>query len=484
MDLRIKIYMALIGGVCFLSGCDADEFLEIKPRGKDVPSTIQHYEGLLNSFPMATSNVEGNLYFPLLSDEFYATKASINQLSMQMQGPQGGNAFRYEADIMRPDENCSDWIFNSTTYTYNIVINEVMDAEDGTTQQKLALQSEARVMRAWSHFLVAQVFCKPYNEATAATDLGIPILRETDITEMNYPRGTVKEVYDFIVGEMEEACPNIPNNDNLNYRTERADAYLFLGTVYCYMNRYDKALEALRLANQYARENNAFFLYDYNDPTVQMTMMMGVMGIMPYDNKEYMRCMYAINTALPMCLPLFNYYSPTTVYIKPKCQALFEGLDYRKMLRLGQGVAFGDIDLRPVVPAEVPLGANAPDLLLLLAECEARVGDMAKAREALFELRKSRMPEAFAAIPATVTTKDQLIRFCVEERIRELTGTGRFFFDMRRLWNDPLFADYKADYKHEIVDASGNESFPLTEDRLVMRIPPEVMNWNPWEDNK
>jgi len=485
--MKRNLYTLLLAVTALVSGCDSDEFLGVKPRGKDVPSTFQHYEGLLNNFnPLILySSGAGNLYCTLLSDEWYATKASFAQLGSQMGGPQGASAYRYEADIMRPDENCDDWAFNSSIYTYNMIINEVMDAEGGTEQQKLAVQAEARVMRAWLHFKVAQIFCKPYNEATAATDLGLPVLSSTDITADNYSRGNLKELYDFIVSELEAACPNVQNGTNLIYRTEKGDAYLMLGSVYFYMNQYDKALQALRLAKQYATENESLVLRNYNDPAEYMNFMMGILGssMMHYENPEYLRDLNTMNTFIPMmCIPMMSYFMPASLYIKQKYMDLFAAGDYRKMFRFGQGAM--DTDLRPSVIFDAQMGATSPDLYTLLAECEARSGSDAEAKNILLELRKHRMPEAVAAVPETVATKDQLIRFCVEERIREILGTGKFFFEMRRLWNDPLFADYKADYKHEIVDAAGNETYPLTEDRLVMRIPPEVLNWNDWENNK
>ena len=51
-----------------------------------------------------------------------------------------------------------------------MIVNGVMDADDGTREEKQRLQAEARVGRAYMHFLLAQFFGKPYNESTASQD--------------------------------------------------------------------------------------------------------------------------------------------------------------------------------------------------------------------------------------------------------------------------------------------------------------------------
>ncbi|MDR2473303.1 MAG: RagB/SusD family nutrient uptake outer membrane protein [Tannerella sp.] len=474
-----------ISGLMLMNACNSDEFLGVKPRGKDVPSTLQHYDGLLNNQFMWNSENPDQLYFTLLSDEFYATPGSLDFLGMMTNGPQAGNAFRYMADIMRPDENCTDWAYNSVLYTYNMVANEVFDVSDGSHDERLAVQAEARVMRAWMHFIMAQIFCKPYNASTAATDPGLPVMKETDVTRKNFPRGTLQELYDFIISELEDACLNVSNATNSKYRTEKGDAYFFLGSVYYNMNRYDDALRALRLSLQYCTENNSLYLDDYTDAmNIMMLQMMGGMWRMYYQNEEYLRCLYAINTAVTYYIPIVELMLPAAVYMKPKYMALFGQGDGR-VSRFAQGAL--DVDMRPAFPIETSLGATTPDLYTMIAECEARAGNASAARSTLLTLREKRISADLAEIPESVNTKDALIRFCIEERIREILGTGKLFFEMRRLYRDPLFADFIADFKHEVIsdeDGSVLETYPLTEDRLTMRIPPEVMKWNDWENNK
>jgi len=85
------------------------------------------------------------------------------------------------------------------------------------------------------------------------------------------------------------------------------------------------------------------------------------------------------------------------------------------------------------------------------------------------------MDEGHEAIPANVATKDDYVRFAFEERMREQFGFGTSWFDMKRLWDDPLFQYLKPLYVH----TAGSDTYTLTEDALYMAYPPTVMAWHP-----
>jgi starch-binding outer membrane protein, SusD/RagB family len=473
MSSKINIFFLIFISLC-LGGCNSDDFLNVKPRGKDVAETYKHYDGLLNSFNMIKYGDLSSVYFPMLSDEYFVTTSSLDILASDTGGPQAENAYRYKADVMRANENCGDWGYSgSNIYVFNLIINDVMNASDGTEAQRLAVQSEARVMRAWLFFQTAQIFCKPYNEATASNDQGLPIITASDTNQSSFDRVTLKDLYDFIVTEMEASCPNISNATNSLYRTEKGDAYMMLGTVYFYMNNYEKALTNLRLAKKYMEENNSLYLYNYNE---QADDWISESQVIHFYNKESPRDLWCGNSNVEYYSS--SFYLPTTVYIKPKYYNLFSANDRRKKRFVKEQ---DDMYWRPTCN-NLNMGCSTPDLYTMLAECEARVGDESAAKDLLLTLRKNRMPEDEAAIPSTVSTKNDLIRFCLEERIREIEGTGRFLFDMRRLLNDNLFSDYKASYGHYVDDTK--EVIPFDVNRLVMRIPPAVLKWNTnWTDN-
>lgn len=447
------------------SACDPNGYLGVKPRGKDIPTEYKHFDGLLVSFNMLRwSTFMDVLYFPPLSDEFTVTERSLGQLTTLM-GNQGKLCYEYNRDYLLPDDLPDDWGYNNNIYIANLVINNVMNT-NANESEKLSTQSEARMLRAWYLFRNAQIYLKPYDDSYAENEPGLPIVTEANTMQETFNRGTMKELFDFIVNEMEESCPNIANNTCYSFRIEKADAYTMLGQVYHYMNKYDKALVVMRLAKQYADDTGAAKFYNLNEideANIRYD------GISIYDKVENMRNLYVTQSCLSRYYP--NYTTTASLYAKPEYSSLFGKTDRRQYRFLNENGLF-----RPCSISYVQMGVTSYDLYLILAECEARTGNKETARDLLKVLRENRMPTEDAPVPAEVDSKEKLIKFCVEESIREHLGDGHFYFTMKRLWNDTLFTDLKAGYCHKIIDTG--ESFLFKDENLEMNIPETVLKWN------
>ena len=176
MKTRYNIFFLLWG--LLLCGCD--DFLDVKPKGKDIPEKIAHYDGLFNNtiltnliFSKVNENgsitaQQSEIYFIYMTDELITDEASYANM-----GRSARAAYTYDPDIFLEEDYSAEWsAAYQQIYLYNVIANGVMDAEDGTTQKKKELLAEARVGRAFMHFYLTQFFCKPYQEATAATDPG------------------------------------------------------------------------------------------------------------------------------------------------------------------------------------------------------------------------------------------------------------------------------------------------------------------------
>ena len=116
-----------------------------------------------------------------------------------------------------------------------------MTAENGTDEQKMEILSEARVLRAYMTFLMAQFFGKPYDESIAASELCVPIITEASTTGNDFSRRTVKEVYDFVLTEMNEAVKYLPSRKEHFSRAFKVTGNAMLGKVYWMMGDYESA---------------------------------------------------------------------------------------------------------------------------------------------------------------------------------------------------------------------------------------------------
>ncbi|MEG0518900.1 MAG: RagB/SusD family nutrient uptake outer membrane protein [Bacteroidales bacterium] len=486
------LLLTAIIAVC-LTGCT--DYLDIKPKGKDVAEKIEHFDGMLNSTNMINLSysvinegsmtlLQANSYYFILSDEVDITAESVKEMNVLEE-----RAYKWMRDIYTSEYYCAEWgsPYNQN-YTLNVIINNVMNAIDGTQEQKKALFAEASVRRAFNYLFLAQLFAKPYNSATAASDLAVPIVNEANTTIREFQRATIQQVYDFVIQEMEDNCKYLPVETTFNLRMSRAAGYTLLGKTYFYKGDYQKALENLNIAFAAMKQSSQSVvgLFDYNvkmkewgfNPEQPWAF---AMANYPYPNRaNYKESLYTIQASIPGS---FYFYKPST-FVKDEYIAKYGPSDLRRNFFAKK--SYTGIDeypkYRKIQQTAINTCASVPDLYLMLAECEARVGSADKANEYLLELRKNRMPAADAPVPATVATKDDLVKFVIDERLREFMLSGYRWFDIRRLWNDPLFQYLKAGYTHS--DGNGG-IISLPEDRLVMAIPEKVMVLNTnWENNK
>lgn len=477
--MKTRIIYAMLSAL-LLTGCT--DWLMVQPRGAEIASKLEHYEGLL----YGTELFSIGEVFPYMCFENTCDKDGYENI-YSMIGSSACNAYKWQADIFRQDEECAEWNFPaSSMYNVNIVINEVMQAEDGTEEEKLAIQSEARMVRAYMHFLMAQFFSKPYDAATASHDLCIPVITEASTVGQDFPRKTVAQVYDFIVTEMEESVPHLQDRAPHFKRVFKTAGYAMLGKVYWMTGRYEDAADAFEQAMDAVSDFGTEFL-DYN------TLMADGKMTYPTDDKLNPEQLYNIENMFLLWHAMYpSYYGSVLIYIKN--EALTKYFTSTDDLRLSciSGLNSGETALgKPFDSREkyyinltrisVNMGMTLPDLYLMYAECLARTDRSDEAVSLLTDFRAARFPAGEEAVPADCTSGDDLVRFCIEERFREILGYGLTWFDMRRLWNDPLFQDLKEMYVHN----DGTSDYTLAEQRLVMRIPPSILIWHPeYTDNE
>ena len=468
----------LLCGMLF-SGCQ--KFLDIEPKGLDVITRIDHYNGLFNNTNLYTfinvRNVPGGfaaiLGYPgaplLMSDDVFSSGTYLSSQPLFYQ-----NAYQWKDDLFQEEDESSEWgTFYAQNYIYNVVANGVMDATDGSLQKKRELLAEARANRAYMHLMLVNYFALPYAPASAATDAGIPIVVTADAGASGYTRSSVKEVYDFIIRELNESIPDLPAQTVNRARLAKTGAYHILGLAYFWMGDYTNALAQLNNArNSMPGFTLPLSLYNYN------TSMAGwVTTGQPWLGANRHPAQTLSNENIYLKQMSINWATArNTVYLKPAVYALYTANDQRRRFFFNNSTtnaipAPGLPGQQRNGPTTLNWGPNLADLYLMLAECKARTGDVAGARADLELLRRSRM----SAVEATVTATDQdaMVRAVLDERMREFAGTGLRWFDMRRLANDAKYNNTDPVHSLDGVD------YKLKPERLAMRIPPAILKLNP-----
>jgi tetratricopeptide (TPR) repeat protein len=486
MDMKKTIYSTLLLVlISTLIGCQ--KFLDVEPKGLDVIRRVDQFNGLFNNtnlYNLANiRNIPGGLPliigYPgavvMMSDDVFSIPTYLGSQPLAYQ-----NAYQWKGDLFQEEDESNEWgTFYSQNYIYNVIANSVMNASDGTEQEKKRLLAEARANRAYMHLFQVNYFSKPYNPSTAATDLGVPIVITADAGGKNYKRSTVKEVYDFIVSELQAAIPDLPAQTVNRARLAKVTGYYLLGQTYFWMGDYANALTQLNLAlSALPNTTVPFSLYNHN-----LLMPTWVTANQPWRGANRFPAQNLSNENIYIKIMSLNWATArNTVYLKPNVYALFSANDQRKRIYFNNSTnnaipAPGLPGQQRNAPVSVNWGPNLADLYLMLAECKARANDLIGAKADLETLRRSRMPLAEATVAAA--TQDALMKVILDERKREFAATGLRWFDMRRLWND-------AKYKNiDPIHPLGSDNFTLTEDRLVLKIPPAILKLNPgMQDNQ
>lgn len=339
-------------------------------------------------------------------------------------------------------------------FTANIIMETVNTVDQGDDLQKKNYYAQAQFWRAFHHYTLATLFCKPYIKESADSDLGIPLKITSDINIVPQ-RSTVKETYEFIINEIVDAIPYLDNNLNEKNHPTKAASYGTLARIYLAMNDYSNAeLYADSCLQLYST------LMDYND----------------------------INTSANIPFLVRNQEVILDV------QASVANLLHRNRGRVDSTLlkSYNDNDLR--VPAFFTLntdgtrgfkghysgsssaiqfvGIATDELYLIKAECSARLGKTEVALKYLNLLLSKRMRKnTFTEI--VESNQDKLLHIILSERRKELIARGLRWTDLRRLNQDD-------NYKTILKRTYGSETIELhpASDRYVFKIVKESVEYS------
>ncbi|WP_207422774.1 RagB/SusD family nutrient uptake outer membrane protein [Desertivirga brevis] len=482
--MRTRYIYCLLLIFASLSSCKKD-FLEVIPKGRQIAEKTEDYALLMNNSTFYQYLNSGGWQVPVLMGDDIAAEATF----FNSANPQTQRLFRwddviYEQVMDVPSDLRS---FLPQIYTCNLVINDVMSSTGGTEQRKKSLQAEALANRAWIYFQLVNFYAKPYNAATASTDPGFPIITEADAMETFFSRGTVQGTYDFIIADLLAAIENLPMENVMKTRFSKPAAQALLGKVYLFMGKPDLALPLLESAlKNNANSASPARLYDYNVTFAPGGAFLPIANngpTSPGNNyNDFTESVLAKTFGNPFA------FGNSGIIISPETAALYSPSDLRLKFyspTYSTGLPNPQGRLRKYGVSYSKFGVGLPEVYLLLAECRARLNRLDAAVSDLEAFRAKRMPVADAKVPATIAgNQNALIRFIFDERVREFAAEGYRWFDMRRMSVDPIFQGITFTHKVYPSTAGDPTIFTLRQpDRLVLRLPANIMVSNPGMEN-
>ncbi len=324
--------------------------------------------------------------------------------------------------------------FYNQAYTYinrwNTIITLVDDSKGDDNTKQLA-KAEAKIYRAYDHFLLINTYAKGYDPQTAATDGGICIMDKFDL-ESQPSKSTVAQVYDFIQKDIEEALPYLQEKPLDVYHPSLAFAYAFKAKVHLFKREIANAQAAAEKSLSY--NNQIFDMVAYNaqgGPTA--------VAVPAANNVEVLSYMYMLG---------YTEMNLGQLYvISPELRTLFGTNDARFNLffnttstsNLDQGsntAYWGTQYTRFFYPT---VGMKTTEVYLMLAECYARENKLNEAVDVLNTLRAKRILSGTVNLTVPATRKETM-ELVVNERRKELLFGFNRFFDLKRLNTETEYA--------------------------------------------
>lgn len=167
------------------------------------------------------------------------------------------------------------------TANHAIKYAEDIIAKEGQASSKLkSAIAEARLIRAYSHFILVNLFSQAYKDEKASQgDIGIPYVTEPETKlVVTYERGTVADVYEKIEKDIEAALADITDENFANpikWHFNVNAAHAFAARFYLFERKYDKVIEhanavlgtneetALQKMMRYDGFDDCYYLSDY-----------------------------------------------------------------------------------------------------------------------------------------------------------------------------------------------------------------------------
>lgn len=442
--MNTKIYSILKGlfismGLLFIFP-SCGKFLEEVSQDEVVPTHVSDLSQLLYGEAYPGDNGEASTrhrYLDLMTDDVtcYFGRKGIFGSDTRNEGF-GYYTWSVDPEILMSGgkQNDNSW------YTYyrqilfaNIILN-YLPTVAGDQSDKDYLSGEAHAIRAYSYFMLVNLYADPYDKNTAATTLGVPEHTHYTIQDIQMPRIKLSENYATIQKELELSLADFAKSkkERSIFRWNKEAVLLLASRVCLYMKDYESAVK-------YADELISIrpLLYDLNakltkDPEYKL----------PFINLENPEILYTYGFGV---IDFFTSSAYGGFPISQELRKTYEDRDLRYLKGNGEFVQkVGRVPNTRYVPRKsgnssiskvYGFALRTAEAYLNRAEAKASLGKITEALQDLNLLRKYRIKsDKYTLLEAG--TQDEVICLVKEERRRELAFEQHRWFDLRR-WDRP-----------------------------------------------
>jgi hypothetical protein len=446
-------YFLLLLPVILLVSCE--KFIEETPKGSLIPKTVDELGMIMANNDEINVGIGNPLGFSNDIRPMDQLALGYNQADVNM--------VKFADYIYGTNENDLDWnrLYHSISLCNFVAenIDEAPEGVDGLHERKV-VKGNALFHRAYSYFLLVNEYARHYDPASAEADNGVPLLLELDVNVVPV-RASVKEVYDQIIKDAQEAEALLPEETEMSFNPVKASARALLAKVYLYQGKFTESWQAAQTVTQgrELKDYNTISRLVPNDPRNGFNNLDGMEWkreeiLYHRDHVGMLRNLLFITAALENTYDKVNDLR----FILFHTTRLLNAQSAHGLNR-NSGIVLGDV---------------------FLTEAEAKVRDNNVAvDEVLIVLNKfirSRYKTGYPDI--TETDRALLKERILLERRKEMAYRSMRLFDIKRL-------AVQDNVQEELVSVFGGQTFtiPAGGNKMIMAIPLNVVNKSNVEQN-
>lgn len=399
---KISIFISSLVLAFSFNSCD--NFLDIEPEGKVIPKTQEEFRALLT---------QGYVAYPghkslsaLRTDETVLQSDNFDFMSFR-------DIFAWKDQGQDKQTTEFPWLafYTSVFYANHTIVDgaEVLTA----SVEKDQLLAEAYALRAYAFFDLVNLYGKPYNPATANTELSIPLALEIDLENVLQPE-SIETVYNQIHKDLDKAKSLAQVNvqePGYNYRFSKAAIYALEARVNLYEHKWQDAINSSSQALAYKSE-----LEDLNNSQLVPS---------HFQSKE---SILALEATLSSSMKSSITVSDELINAYDKDNDLRFAKFYEKNGSNYKVIKVGNLENKTSI--------RTAELYFIKAEAHAQLNQMTEAVASIQPVIDTRYtPEVAATLKNSISklNKEDFITFLLEERFKEFSFEGHRWFDLRRI---------------------------------------------------
>lgn len=443
--IKITINITLLLLVAGFGSCK--KYLDVLPKGKKIPTTFADFEALMRD--EYTNHRAPITQAVLLLNDRWESQANLNYYVLWRPN------YMWDESANRLNLNATDESAYYTAYaaisTFNLLTQYVPGVTDATDADKNALIAQAKLGRAMHYFILVNYYADTYEASNAASKLSVPLI-ESAAVDAPYKQVSIQEMYDYIISNVTEALPNLPDKGATIVHGTKGAAYAFLARVYLQMSDYDKALS---YANQALAVNSQLFdwVAFYNSYKAQIDLADNYPSLPSPRGHNYVENYIMMHSE-------YNT-NRREWHLRVDRAARFETGDATLLSRWKSRLVGSETYYYAITTGYYnEAGITTSEVYMIKAECLARRNDLSGAMDALNAVRVKRiLPANYIALSAG-STKDA-IDYIRRTKANETLFGIVAFGDARRFNKDPQYA----------------RTFTKTESGVTVSLKPDSHMW-------